>query len=156
MIFSYSAASLQNSLSPGTKRHTKDGVRPLHVKHSLAWETHGRQATSRARSRGRWLPGRPATHPSRASLTPRSAHLPRRLPHDALSLPLQHHQEEMPTRKERESGAATERAGRQEEEGIQEVWRQTQTGNEPSSCVPIIPSEAPNSKSPGSRFCFHF
>lgn len=44
MIFSYSGASLQNSLSPGTKRHTKDGVQPLHVKHSLAWETHSRVA----------------------------------------------------------------------------------------------------------------
>lgn len=28
MIFSYSRVSLQNSLSPGTKRHTKDGVQP--------------------------------------------------------------------------------------------------------------------------------
>lgn len=28
MIFGYCRASLQNSLSPGTKRHTKDGVQP--------------------------------------------------------------------------------------------------------------------------------
>lgn len=28
MIFSYSRASLQNSLSPGTKRHIKDSVQP--------------------------------------------------------------------------------------------------------------------------------
>lgn len=47
MIFSYSRVSLQNSLSPGTKRHTKDGVQPatwLMLPHL------GNKATGRDRS----------------------------------------------------------------------------------------------------------
>lgn len=91
MIFSYSGASLQNSLSPGTKRHTKDGVRPLHVKHSLAWETHSRVAGVRGAGAG-FLLG----CPSFASHTCLCAHLSRCLLQCPLSIPVLEHPWETP------------------------------------------------------------
>lgn len=93
MIFSYSGASLQNSLSPGTKRHTKDSVRPLHVKHSLAWETHSRVAGVQGAGAGSLL-----GCPSSISHIHLCAHLSRCLLQCPLSLPVLDHPCKIPLR----------------------------------------------------------
>ena len=147
MIFSYSGASLQNSLSPGTKRNTKDGCSPRHVKRCLILET---QATSRGGGSGR--PRRDAC-PSFARLSLQTLGTPARcLPQHPFGLSLGDHSVEMPTGQGGKSGGPCRRA---RVRGSRWIWRLLKIKSDRKFVLWVafyISSEALSSKSP--RTCF--